>query len=292
LLSAFLSSKERCATTPQVAQFAGLLREFVAGGKRLRPLLSCCGWRAVTGLTCAPTAVAHIAASLELSQAFVLIQDDVMDDSDTRRGRPSMHRMIAALYPCHPAADRLGRNAAILLGDLALGWSYEMVHAAGMSEAQSRTLWPLLDAMRTDTMAGQYLDLVATRSCHGGDLDAALAICRYKTAKYTIEYPLLLGAQLAGAAPHQLRALTDYALPLGEAFQLRDDVLGVFGDPDITGKSSLDDLREGKHTALIALAIYRPLPPKRAFSASAWAPPLSAKTTPQTFAASSPSSTF
>ncbi|MEU4955540.1 polyprenyl synthetase family protein [Streptomyces lavendulae] len=255
VLSEFLADKERAAASPQVSLLVGWLSEFLVGGKRLRPLLCCCGWRAVDGSGDIPVAVTRVAASLELFHAFALIHDDVMDDSDTRRGRPAMHRLIAARHPRHPAADGLGRNVAILLGDLTLGWSYELVRTAGMGPVQSAVLWPLLDAMRVETMTGQYLDLLGPND--SGDVQHALKICRYKTAKYTIDYPLGIGASLAGATPRQLQAMTAYAMPLGEAFQLRDDLLGVFGDPDVTGKPCLDDLREGKHTALIALAYQR-----------------------------------
>jgi geranylgeranyl diphosphate synthase type I len=135
---------------------------------------------------------------LELFHSFALIHDDVMDASDTRRGRPTMHRLVAARHRGHQAADLLGVNVAILLGDLALGWSYDLVHAAALDSTQAATVWPLLDAMRIETMTGQYLDLLATGTSPGS-VEDALAIVRYKTAKYTVEYPLRLGAHLAGA---------------------------------------------------------------------------------------------
>ncbi|GAA3273324.1 polyprenyl synthetase family protein [Streptomyces lavendulae] len=258
-LSQFLADKEHDAANPQVSMLVGWLKEFLAGGKRLRPLLCCYGWRAACGAQDElPGTVTRVAASLELFHAFALIHDDVMDDSDTRRGRPAVHRLIADRHPHHPAAEKLGRNMAILLGDLALGWSYELARTAGTGPAQSAALWPLLDAMRVETMTGQYLDLLGPSS--SSDLQHALKIYRYKTAKYTIDYPLRIGASLAGATPRQLRAMTAYATPLGEAFQMRDDLLGVFGDPQVTGKPCLDDLREGKHTALIALAYQRAAP--------------------------------
>ncbi|HWE91196.1 MAG TPA: polyprenyl synthetase family protein [Pseudonocardiaceae bacterium] len=255
LLSDFLTDKGQTSETAQIAMLAGLLREFLGGGKRLRPLLCCCGWRAVAGQG-ESSAMRRIAASLELFHTFAVIHDDVMDETATRRGRPTLHRLLAIRHSQHPAADRFAVNAAILLGDLALGWSYELVNAARLDETQAAAVWPLLDSMRTDTLAGQYLDLL-TEGDRGADVDTALTICRYKTAKYTVDYPLRLGALLAGASAEMLTACTEYGIPLGEAFQLRDDLLGVFGDPARTGKPNLDDLRQGKHTALLAIARQR-----------------------------------
>lgn len=252
----FLDEQERAAPDllPELAVFTGLLRELLAaGGKRIRPLLCVAGWHAVTDDP-SPAVLWRAAASLELFHAFALIHDDVMDRSDTRRGRPTAHRRFAALHPGHPRAEELGTGAAILLGDLALGWSYELLHTPTATRDQLDALWPVLNAMRTETLTGQYLDLIATGS-PTAETDTAWRIIRYKTAKYTIERPLHLGATLAGATPGQLQALSAYALPLGEAFQLRDDLLGVYGNPDRTGKPTSDDLREGKHTVLVATAL-------------------------------------
>ncbi|WP_194820203.1 polyprenyl synthetase family protein [Nocardia sp. XZ_19_385] len=251
-LSEFLSEKQRRATIPELRVFVGWLQDFLAGGKRLRPLLCCCGWWAVAGQR-VPSRVISVAAALELFHAFALLHDDVMDGSATRRGRPVMHRQIALSHPTHSSADRLGVNTAILVGDLALGWSYDLLHTAGLDTGMAEDVWALLDAMRTETMSGQYLDLLSEGDL-AADLDTALAIARYKTGQYTVEKPLRLGAVLAGADESLLASCSSYALPLGEAFQLRDDLLGVFGDPTVTGKPVLDDLRAGKHTTLIAVA--------------------------------------
>ncbi len=133
-------------------------------------------------------------------------------------------------------------------------WSDELFHTGGFTPVQLAAARPVLDAMRSEVMYGQYLDLLTGTDLDSG-LEAALTVIRYKTAKYTVERPLQLGAALAGADPAVLKGCTAYGVPLGEAFQLRDDVLGVFGDPSVTGKSRLDDLREGKHTTLLALAL-------------------------------------
>ncbi|MEV0186442.1 polyprenyl synthetase family protein [Streptomyces sp. NPDC050625] len=256
---------ERRFDDPRLNHAVSLLHDFVLrGGKRVRPLMACVGYTAVTGNNPTP-AVLKAAASLELFHAFALIHDDIMDGSDTRRGRPSLHRALAdsSNLSDEPSAERDGVGRAILLGDLALMWSDEMLHSCGFTAAQRTAVRPVLDAMRTEVIGGQYLDLIAQSSLTA-DLDTALAVVRSKTAKYTVERPLHLGAALAGGTRRQVEELTQYAIPLGEAFQLRDDLLGVFGDPKVTGKSRLSDLREGKKTALIAIAHRDAAPAHRA----------------------------
>ncbi|MFI5987577.1 polyprenyl synthetase family protein [Streptomyces sp. NPDC051555] len=254
VLTDFLAHKSReAADGSRLPNLGRPLQEFLAaGGKRIRPVLAMVGWHAAGAHGSQQTAC-HLAASLELFHAFALIHDDVMDHSDTRRGHPTIHRSQAAQRGgSASSADRFGQGAAILIGDLALCWSDELLHTGLPAPLQLSAVLPLLDAMRTEVTLGQYLDLAGNR--HSIDVDAALTVIRYKTAKYTIERPLQLGAALAGAPQPVLDALSAYAIPLGEAFQLRDDLLGVFGNPHTTGKPALDDLREGKATVLIALA--------------------------------------
>ncbi|MFE3114295.1 polyprenyl synthetase family protein [Kitasatospora indigofera] len=253
--------RQRLAAAQQgmPAEVVEVLKDFIgAGGKRLRPVLCVSGWYASGGQgETAP--VLQVAASLEMFHAFCLVHDDVMDGSLTRRGRPTVHRTLAHRRTetlGAPAADRLGTGAAILIGDVAMAWSAELLHTAALTPGQLAAVLPLIDTMRTDVMYGQYLDLTATGR-PTDNLERALTTIRYKTSKYTVEHPLRIGAALAGADEAQHQALSAYALPLGDSFQLRDDLLGVFGPPSQTGKSCLDDLREGKHTALIALALQR-----------------------------------
>ncbi|MFE4670771.1 polyprenyl synthetase family protein, partial [Streptomyces sp. NPDC056716] len=257
-LGAFLTDKARAAARQNMpGEVTALLTDFLtAGGKRIRPLLCLTGWHTAGGRG-HPLPVVRAAASLEMFHAFCLIHDDVMDRSDTRRGHPTLHRTLATRHApgrTTTTANRLGASTAILIGDLALTWSDELLHTAGLSHKQLTDTLPLLDAMRTEVMYGQYLDVTATGT-PSVDVGRALAICRYKTAKYTIERPLHIGAALAGADQSLLDSLSAFAIPLGEAFQLRDDLLGVYGDPARTGKPALDDLREGKATVLIALAL-------------------------------------
>mgnify|MGYP006276188297 CR=1 FL=1 len=202
------------------------------------------------------------AASLEFLQACALIHDDVMDGSDTRRGLPAAHRRFAGLHReagWNGSPEDFGVGAAILLGDLCLAWADELLLTSGFDAAAIARAKPVYDEMRTELMAGQYLDLLE-QARGGGSVERALLVVRYKSAKYTIERPLHLGAALAGATPDVSAAYSAYGLPLGAAFQLRDDVLGVFGDPQETGKPAGDDLREGKRTVLVAVATERANP--------------------------------
>ncbi len=266
-LAAFLAGQaprlEAVSTTLGPVQES--LSDFLlTGGKRMRPAFCYWGYRAAGGQD-SDEAIAA-AASLELLQACALIHDDVMDGSDTRRGQPAMHRRFAGLHRSgewHGDPEAFGLSAAVLLGDLCLIWADELLNTSGMTtEALLRTQ-PIYDEMRVELMAGQYLDLLE-QALGGGTVDSALRVARYKSAKYTIEKPLHMGAVLAGCDAELLVSLTSYGLPLGEAFQLRDDVLGVFGDPSETGKPAGDDLREGKRTALVAMALVEATPAQTA----------------------------
>ena len=241
---------------PLLDALGGLLQ----GGKRLRPAFAYWGWRGAGGDAKDPATddgAMRAAAGLEFLQACALIHDDVMDGSDTRRGLPAAHRRFAGVH--REAAwlgspEAFGVGAAILLGDLALSWADEVLLRCGLPADAVARAKAVYDEMRTELMAGQYLDLLE-QARGGGSVERALRVVRYKSAKYTIERPLHMGAALAGAGPEVMAAYTGYGLPLGEAFQLRDDVLGVFGDPAETGKPAGDDLREGKRTVLIARAV-------------------------------------
>ncbi|HET7311837.1 MAG TPA: polyprenyl synthetase family protein [Mycobacteriales bacterium] len=238
--------------TPLVSTTEAFLLD---GGKRLRPAFCYWGHRAAGGPDSEP--IVRAAASLELLQACALMHDDVIDRSDTRRGAPSVHRRFAALHRSEEwrgDPEGFGQAAAILLGDLALIWADTMLARSGFPPDAFQHALPIWDAMRIEVMCGQYLDVVE-QARGGGSVERALRVARLKSAKYTIERPLHLGAVLAGGGEQLMSALSDYGLPLGEAFQLRDDVLGVFGDPEVTGKPAGDDLREGKRTALVALAL-------------------------------------
>jgi geranylgeranyl diphosphate synthase type I len=256
-LAAFLDGRAR-ALTPLGADLdpmADAARRFVLnGGKRLRPTFAYWGWRAVRGEADDDSVLVTAAASLELLHACALVHDDLMDASATRRGNPSAHAAFATLHRDHGWTgdpEAFGTAAAIVLGDLLLSWADAMFVGAVAGVHPARTVY---DEMRQLVMAGQYLDvLVQARGAFSAE--EALRVIEFKTSKYTIEGPLHLGAAIAGAGPEVFAALSAYGLPLGEAFQLRDDVLGVFGDPSLTGKPAGDDLREGKQTLLTASAM-------------------------------------
>ena len=247
------------------AQFAEAIRaldEFVlSGGKRIRPTFAWWGWRGAGGEPDAPEADAVVRAigALELVQACALIHDDLMDGSATRRGRPTVHVGFAARHRSagwRGQPDRFGEAAAILLGDLAMCWADDMLRGAGLPADALRRMAQPWDAMRTEVLGGQYLDVLHQATGDGTE-HAALQINRYKTAAYTVERPLHLGAAIAGAGPDLVDAYRRFGADVGIAFQLRDDMLGVFGDPEVTGKPAGDDLREGKHTLLLACATKR-----------------------------------
>lgn len=246
------------AIGPDLAPVTEALREFLLdGGKRLRPTFAYWGYRGAGGPD--GDGVVTAAASLELLHACALIHDDVMDGSDTRRGQPAVHRRFAALHDKQAwegSSDTFGESAAILLGDLCLVWGEQMLTTCGLPEDALLRTRGVYDEMRVELMSGQYLDLLE-QARGGQSMDRALRVARFKSAKYTIERPLHVGAALAGGGAAVRSVYSAYGLPLGEAFQLRDDVLGVFGDPEVTGKPAGDDLREGKRTALIAMALDR-----------------------------------
>ncbi|MFL6137535.1 MAG: polyprenyl synthetase family protein [Frankiaceae bacterium] len=257
-LDAFVGARRPAleAIGDDLVPVADTIAEFVThGGKRVRPAFCYWAWRAAGGPD-ADTIVAA-AAALELLHACALVHDDVMDRSDRRRGRPAVHRRFATLHRqegWRGDAEAFGRSAAILLGDLCLAWSDEMLRSSGLPAEALLRAASCYDAMRTEVMAGQYLDIVGQVTAEAPAVDA-LRIARFKTATYTVQRPLLIGASLAGADDALLTAFSAYGLPLGEAFQLRDDVLGVFGDPAVTGKPAGDDLREGKRTVLVVTAL-------------------------------------
>ena len=201
----------------------------------------------------------RVCAALELVQACALVHDDIIDSSASRRGHPTVHVAFAQRHRAHGwSGDPRGYGdaVAILLGDLALAWADDMVRESGVDHAAAARLAPVWSAMRTEVLGGQLLDI--TGEVTGDESEqTALRIDRYKTAAYTIERPLHLGAALADADPDLIAAYRGFGTDIGIAFQLRDDLLGVFGDPAVTGKPSGDDLRDGKRTVLVALALRR-----------------------------------
>jgi geranylgeranyl diphosphate synthase type I len=223
-------------------------------GKRLRPAFCYWGWRGAGGPDCDEVLAAS--TSLELLHGCALIHDDVMDRSALRRGGRTVHRELAVRHAelgWRGVSDHFGLAGAVVAGDLCLVWADEMLRASGLSAEALTRAGPVFDAMRAETIRGQYLDLIA--QAEGAlRVEDAVAVARAKTAASTTVGPLRFGGTLAGAGEDLLRAYAGYASPLGLAFQLKDDLIGAFGGPDATGKPSGDDLRDGKCTLLLAEA--------------------------------------
>jgi geranylgeranyl diphosphate synthase type I len=239
------------AIDPALAPPLEALRTLVAaGGKRLRPAFCRSAFVGAGGDADDPRVV-DVAAGLELLHAFALVHDDVMDGSTFRRGQPAVHTQFADAHTqgsSRGEARRFGEGAAILVGDFAFVYA-DMLFSVAPAEAR-----PVFDELRLELCAGQFLDLAATAE-GSRDRTRAELIERYKSGKYTVERPLHLGAALAGRLDELADALSAYGIPTGRAFQLRDDLLDVFGDPALTGKPLGDDLREGKVTPLLAVAV-------------------------------------
>jgi geranylgeranyl diphosphate synthase, type I len=246
---------------PDVDDLLTAVTDLLRGGKRLRAAFLYWGHRAAGRPD--SDALVRLASAMELFQAAALIHDDVMDDSDTRRGMPAAHRALATRHTARGWAgdrDRFGLAGAVLAGNLCLTWTDGVYATCGLPEADLERGRPVFDVMRTQLMAGQFLDVVESMRPWEGlpdeeRVERAGRVIRYKSAKYTVEHPLLLGATTGGLDDVGCAALSRYGLDLGRAFQLRDDLLGVFGDPEQTGKPAGDDLREGKRTVLLAHAL-------------------------------------
>lgn len=244
---------------PEMGPVAAELAQFARGGKRIRPMFAYCGWLAAGRSEDDTATVIRAVSSLELVQVAALVHDDIIDESDSRRGRPSVHRQFARLHGEHHwrgDGAKFGTASAILLGDLGLILADAMLQDAGLSPQTHSRVRHFFDIMRIEVMSGQYLDVLEQARPAAGEeaLQSALRVARLKSASYTVTRPLHIGASIAGAASDVLDTLQTYGRHIGIAFQLRDDLLGVFGDPEMTGKPAGDDLREGKRTALIAIA--------------------------------------
>ncbi|WP_332452327.1 polyprenyl synthetase family protein [Microlunatus flavus] len=263
------------AMGPELAVVRTMAAALLGGGKRLRPAFAVWGRVAAAGLPAEADVAALLdaAASFDLLHASALVHDDVMDSSDVRRGQPAAHRRFEGVHGEQGwlgDGPGFGRAGAILLGDLLIMWSAQLLGEAGLEPAALRRALPLVDLMRTEVTCGQYLDMVVQaqplprwlpevdgRPSLAGALVDVDRVTEHKSARYTVVRPLQAGAAVGGADDRLLGALAAYGSPLGRAFQLRDDLLGVFGDPEVTGKPAGDDLREGKRTALVAQAYAR-----------------------------------
>ncbi|MFF4316349.1 polyprenyl synthetase family protein [Streptomyces sp. NPDC001507] len=236
------------AVDPLLGPVAEQLEAAAADGKRLRAAFCYWGWRAVGQPD--SDALVRAAASMELVHAAAVVHDDLIDDSPLRHGRPTPHVALRAAVQDRPRADDTARSLAMLVGDLLMSLAGQLFATCGLPAAYLARARPLWSVLARELIAGECLEILRTGA--GPDTTASLKVIRYKAAKYTVEQPLLIGGALAGAGERLREGYSAYGLPLGEAFQLRDDLLGLFGAPEHTGKANADDVRGHRPTALLA----------------------------------------
>jgi len=239
------------AISADLAPVAEQLRATTAEGKRLRAAFCYLGWRSA-GQPDAAEAV-KAAAALELVHAAALVHDDIIDASGTRRGLPTAHIALQSAIADSGWRQNGAQGLAILVGNLLLSWAAQLFMSCGLPRAFLARALPLWSLLARELVAGECLEILRTGNGHRQE--ESMEIVRFKTAKYTVERPLHIGATLGGAPPKLLAAFTSYGLAMGEAFQLQDDLLGVFGDAHDTGKANLDDLSGNKPTALVAVTM-------------------------------------
>ncbi|MCX4825754.1 polyprenyl synthetase family protein [Streptomyces sp. NBC_01142] len=231
-----------------LAPMADQLHVATAHGKRLRAAFCYWGWRAAGQPD--SDALVRAAAAMELVHAAAVVHDDLIDHSALRHGVPTAHMALRSATAAGPHPKAAARSLAMLVGDLLMSWAGQLFATCGLPGAYLSRARPLWAVLARELLAGECLEILHTGA--RPDTDASLKVIRYKTAKYTVEHPLHIGGALAGASPGLREAFSDYGLPLGEAFQLRDDLLGLFGDPERTGKANADDITAHRPTALLA----------------------------------------
>ncbi|MFI6209884.1 polyprenyl synthetase family protein [Streptomyces sp. NPDC051041] len=266
LLADFLieETEQLLAIDEALQPVAEQLRAAAGHGKRLRAAFCYWGWRAAGQPD--SDALVRAAASMELIHAAAIVHDDLIDDSPLRHNLPTAHIALQTTLVGRPRARAAARSLAMLIGDHLMALAGQLFTTSGLPAAYLARARPIWAELPRELIAGQCLEILTTGS--RPDAEMSLKVVRYKTAKYTVEQPLLLGGLLAGAAPHLRAGLSAYGLPLGEAFQLRDDLLGLFGEPGRTGKACLDDIRGQRPTALLAVTWQAALPAQREHLAS------------------------
>ena len=260
-IAGFLDAQAPLIAEVGVPELLNVARIATEGGKRLRPAYCYWSYVAAAGLPEDDSSLLAVASSLDLLHVSALVHDDLIDDADTRRGLPAAHRRFEQFHGTRSGRGdgaEFGTSAAILLGDLLLMWSLELADASG-APGLERTRG-LLNAMRSEVTAGQFLDVsaqydVADEASFADQLEVARRVLEFKSARYSIRRPAQIGASLAGADETLLATLGEFGSVVGRAFQLRDDVLGVYGDPAVTGKPFGGDIHEGKRTVLVLTAL-------------------------------------
>ncbi len=265
-LMAWVEAKRQAmrAELAEADELTGVLSEFLLrDGKRLRPALVYYSYRACGGDS--EPVVMPVAMAVELLHTYLLVHDDIMDHAETRRGEPAVHVLFSDLHRdrgWQGDSTHFGTSVGILLGDLAESYAVELYSSSEMSEAVRPDVRKCFSTMCQEVIVGQYLEMTAG---YRGNLteEELLRILQMKSGRYSVERPVQLGALLAGASGDTLDALTRYGARLGEAFQLQDDLLGMFGDVDTVGKPVGEDLAEGKYTILIHSALEKLAPADR-----------------------------
>src|SRR3989344_3332312 len=256
-LNAYLDEKiaEASKIHPETTVLGEEIRRFVAaGGKRVRPAFAYSAYVASSGRSF--EAILYASAALELLHAFALIHDDIIDKADLRRGEPSVHKAFEYFHKNRKfkgSSQKFGIDTAILVGDLALSFADELLNTAPFPAERIRRAKNYYDLMKKQVIYGEYLDVLAPNKGGVSEKDL-LTILEYKTAKYTIERPLHIGAALAGSDEENFKVFTDYGVPLGQAFQIQDDIMGTFSSEGKIGKPVDSDLKEGKQTLLVIKA--------------------------------------
>ncbi|MFD9306665.1 polyprenyl synthetase family protein [Streptomyces sp. NPDC060048] len=252
VLSEFVTAEAQALADIDVclAPVAEQLHAATVHGKRLRAAFCYWGWRGAGQPD--SEALVRAAGAIELVHAAAIVHDDLIDHSRTRHGRPTGHIALREVLTDHARPKAGARALAMLVGDLLMSMAGQLFTTSGLPGAFLNKARPMWAVLARELVAGECLEVLRTGSAP--DPDASVKVIRYKTAKYTVEHPLRIGGLLAGAPPRLLRTYSHYGLPLGEAFQLRDDLLGLFGDPAQTGKDAADDLAGNRPTALMAHA--------------------------------------
>jgi geranylgeranyl diphosphate synthase type I len=253
LLSEFVTAEAQALADIDacLAPVAEQLHAATGHGKRLRAAFCYWGWRGAGQPD--SEALVRAASAVELVHAAAVVHDDLIDHSRTRHGRPTGHIALRKVLTGHARPKAGARSLAMLVGDLLMSMAGQLFTTSGLPGAFLSRARPVWAVLARELVAGECLEVLRTGA--EPDPDASVKVIRYKTAKYTVEHPLQIGGLLAGAPPRLLQAYSDYGLPLGEAFQLRDDLLGLFGDPEETGKDPADDLAGNRPTALMAHAL-------------------------------------
>ena len=258
----------RAGTSSRSEEFSRAVLASVSGGKRFRALMAHVGYALSSGTPLEEVSLPHLSAALELYQASALVHDDIIDKADERRGMPTPHRTLADHHAGQSwigSSTDFGRHSAILVGDFLFSAATAAANeqALTLREDCARAFTRRFADMHAEVALGQYLDITAEQTpldparTDALSMSDSLEVALHKSAHYSVVHPALLGA-ICGASSFDgvatlLDVLETILTPWGLAFQLRDDDLGVFGDPAVTGKPAGDDLREGKRTALLAL---------------------------------------